>query len=74
MDVIAMVQAIFTAGGKLADEAKQHEALKNSPALQAQYVLDGLQKEIDRNRNMIADEDLEAYRIAVAGNPVPPPA
>lgn len=74
MDVIAMVTALADAGAKLADEAKQHEALQNSPAMQMAYVLDGLQKLIDQNRTIISNEDLDAYRIAVSGSPSQPGA
>lgn len=69
MDPIAMVTALGTAATKIAAEVQQHEALKNSPEMQKAAILDQLQAVIDQHRNEIANEDIEAYRLAVAATP-----
>lgn len=69
MDPIAMVTALADAAGSALKEAQQHEALKNSPAMQQAYVLDQLQAKIDSIRTTISNEDLDAYRLAVGSAP-----
>lgn len=62
-NVIAAVADALTA---VTTEVTQHEALKNSPAMQSALVIQRLQDVLDQHRSAIADEDLDAVRKLVA--------
>lgn len=64
-----MIKSIADVGRAAFEEAKQHEALNNSPEMQKALVLDRLQAHIDEQRKAIANEDLETYRRIVAATP-----
>lgn len=64
-----MVSNVAEFGARALAEVQQHEALKNSPVMQSAAWLEKMQANLDQIRSQIADEDLEAYRLAVAGNP-----
>lgn len=66
MGVLETITAVANVGTAAFKEAQQHEGLKNSPAMVQAHVLDAQQAEIDRQRKLIANEDLDAYRLAVA--------
>ena len=69
MDPLATIKALADVGTAALEEAKQHEALKNSPTMIQAHVLESMQAEIDTQRSQIANEDLEAYRLAVSATP-----
>jgi hypothetical protein len=69
MGVLEAITSVANVGSAALKEAQQHEGLKNSPAMIQAHVLDAQQAEIDRQRKLIANEDLEAYRLAVAATP-----
>lgn len=62
-NVIAACADALTA---VTTEVTQHEALKNSPAMQSALVIQRLQDVLDQHRSAIADEDLDAVRKLVA--------
>ena len=72
LDAISMVTAVADVAASVTKEITQHEALKNSPAMQAALVYHRLQAVLDDHRAAIADEDLAAVRLMVAAPDVMP--
>ena len=60
------VTAVADALTAVTHEITQHEALKNSPAMQNALVIHRLQEVLDQQREAIASEDLDAIRLLVA--------
>ena len=67
-----VVTAVANALTAVTDEIKQHEALNNSPQMQAALVVHRLQEVLDKQREAIANEDLDAIRLLVAAPDVNP--
>lgn len=65
-----MVTAIADATSNITKKVMQHEALNNSPEQQKAAILDQLQAVIDQHRSEISNEDIDAYRLAVAAVPI----
>lgn len=61
-----MIKSVADAAAAVSKEIEQRSELNNSPALQTALVYHRLQTELDKHREAIADEDLDAVRKLVA--------
>ena len=66
MDVVAMITELADATTAVSKEVTQHEALKNSPQMQAALVIHRIQTVLDSYRKRINNEDLDEIRKMVA--------
>lgn len=61
-----MITELSDAVASVSKEVTQHESLKNSPQMQAALVQHRMQEALDKQRESIAGEDLDAVRKLVA--------